>query len=264
MDGQGYVPLSVIANFKRIKSLTEENMSIENLRYVCQQVKTVEFLLGPEGDDRLRRREGWRDFVLPIEERFESARTDGPTHSAEAYGRHVAPDQPGQHVSFPYGQMRSPPPNTSTINGNNAITSPVSYFAGTQGESQIAPYPGFRAEDMSSQHALRSPPLFYSGERQAALRSPPMQMHNPLDSMVNGHHRQGSRADAEDNAFPDERIVEVNVRMRPQPGSNTGAAPAEAATAADQSHQHQDGRNGADGGQVLLPNLRGGAASPPQ
>ena len=79
MDSQGWVPLSVIAGFKRIKSLIEDSQVVDTLRYVCQQIRTIEYLPGGEaGEDRLRRRDNWQDFVLPMTERLASAQNDGP------------------------------------------------------------------------------------------------------------------------------------------------------------------------------------------
>ncbi|KAK2832002.1 hypothetical protein FQN49_006949, partial [Arthroderma sp. PD_2] len=83
MDSQGFVLLSVIASFKRIKSLTED---IELLRFVCRQLRNVEYRPSEDGVDRLRKREGWQQWVLGMEMRDSSAQNDGPlTASAEEY-----------------------------------------------------------------------------------------------------------------------------------------------------------------------------------
>lgn len=76
MDSQGYVLLSVIASFKRIKSLTED---MELLRFVCRQLRNVEYRPGEDGVDRLRKREEWAQWVLSMEERDPSARNEGPS-----------------------------------------------------------------------------------------------------------------------------------------------------------------------------------------
>lgn len=75
MDSQGFVFLSIIANFNRIKQLTQD---MELIRYVCFQSKNIEFRTGPDGVDRLRKREGWSQWVLSTEERDPSAQNDGP------------------------------------------------------------------------------------------------------------------------------------------------------------------------------------------
>ena len=75
MDSQGFVLLGFIAGFKRVKNLTED---LELLRYVARQLRNVEYLAGGDGFDRLRPRERWAQWVLPMESRDPSARTSGP------------------------------------------------------------------------------------------------------------------------------------------------------------------------------------------
>ncbi|EXJ58942.1 hypothetical protein A1O7_06373 [Cladophialophora yegresii CBS 114405] len=269
MDGQGYVPLSVIANFKRIKTLTQDNLTIDNLRYVCQQVKSVEFLPGTDGDDRLRRREGWRDFVLPMEERFETARNDGPSHNAESYSRQPQQDQAGVFdPTFGYGQLRSPPLTMPTSNGAFQANSPLSFLPAGLEENQIAlGQPVSPFDEGLNGVAGRPPVAAYSRIPANAARSPPPNTTTPLSNIVNGHHRQSSRPDIEENVFPDDQIPNVNIRM--QPHTLSGAAPSFPGIARVGSGGSSSGRNEASNvppeiSQSRLPGLRGGASSPQQ
>lgn len=75
MDSQGFVFLSFIAGFKRIQSLTQD---FELLKWACSQSDIIEIVKGADGHDRLRRKEGWEQWVLAVEERDEAARHDGP------------------------------------------------------------------------------------------------------------------------------------------------------------------------------------------
>lgn len=75
MDSQGFVLLSVIANFKRIKSLTDD---LDMVRHVCGRLRTVEYRPGEDGLDRLRKRDKWEQWVLSMETRDLSAQNDGP------------------------------------------------------------------------------------------------------------------------------------------------------------------------------------------
>lgn len=75
MDSQGFVSLEFIAAFNRIKSLSTD---IELLKLVCQQSSNVQYRTGEDGRDRLRRREGWEQWVLAMAERDESAQNEGP------------------------------------------------------------------------------------------------------------------------------------------------------------------------------------------
>lgn len=75
MDSQGFVSLEFIAAFNRIKSLSTD---IELLKLVCQQSSNVQYRTGEDGRDRLRRREGWEQWVLAMADRDESAQNEGP------------------------------------------------------------------------------------------------------------------------------------------------------------------------------------------
>ncbi|KAJ6190338.1 Winged helix-turn-helix transcription repressor DNA-binding [Penicillium mononematosum] len=74
MDSQGFVPLNVLASFKRVKSLTED---FELLRHVARQLRNVECQTGEDGVDRLRPREKWQQWVLPVDQREPAAQHDG-------------------------------------------------------------------------------------------------------------------------------------------------------------------------------------------
>lgn len=75
MDSQGFVSLEFIAAFNRIKNLSTD---IELLKLVCQQSSHVQYRTGEDGRDRLRRREGWEQWVLAMADRDESAQNEGP------------------------------------------------------------------------------------------------------------------------------------------------------------------------------------------
>jgi hypothetical protein len=269
MDGQGYVPLSVIANFKRIKTLTEDSMTMDSLRYVCQQVKSVEFLPGPDGDDRLRRREGWRDFVLPVEERFETARNEGPLHTPEGYNQPTPEEQAVTHdPSFTYGQLRSPPLNMVSGNGAFHANSPMSYIPSAPEDNQgIEGQVLHQFDDVSNNIAARGHVGAYPPAHSTAVRSPPPNATTPLNNLANGHHRQGSRADVEENVFPDEQIPNVNIRMRPH--TLSAAAPSFPGTSRLASGVSSSGLSESNNlpvevNQSRLAGLRGGAGSPQQ
>lgn len=82
MDSQGFVPLHVLASFKRVKSLTED---FELLRHVARQLRSVECQTGEDGVDRLRPRDKWQQWVLPVDQREPSAQHDGaaPTRKTD-------------------------------------------------------------------------------------------------------------------------------------------------------------------------------------
>jgi la-related protein 1 len=75
MDSQGFVSLEFIADFNRIKSLSTD---LEVIKFVCQQSGVIEYRIGEDGQDRLRRREGWAQWVLNMAERDATAQNEGP------------------------------------------------------------------------------------------------------------------------------------------------------------------------------------------
>lgn len=88
MDSQGFVFLDFIAGFNRVKALTTD---ISFLKYVCTQSSIIDYKSGSDGKDRLRRREGWEQWVLTTSERDPSAQNDGPD---ELHQPSVAPPSP--------------------------------------------------------------------------------------------------------------------------------------------------------------------------
>lgn len=88
MDSQGFVLLSVISSFKRIRSLTED---MDLLRFVCRQVRNVEYRPSPDGLDRLRKGEKWEQWVLNMDMRDPSAQNDGPAPATTTDGTNETP-----------------------------------------------------------------------------------------------------------------------------------------------------------------------------
>ena len=108
MDGQGFVHLSTIAGFKRIKAVTEE---LELLRFACSLSDQIEFGVGEDGIERLRIREKWQHFVLPVHERLEAYRNNGPTNFVPYMKPDAAQFAIHYHVPFmaqPYPPVAAP------------------------------------------------------------------------------------------------------------------------------------------------------------
>ncbi|KAF7556614.1 hypothetical protein G7046_g6259 [Stylonectria norvegica] len=105
MDSQGFVPLHFIAAFKRVRDLS---LDLGLVRAVCEESVEVDFVIGEDDIERLRRREDWQKFVLPMADRDELARTHGPAqltykNRSYTYGQHF-----NGMPSMPYG-VSSPP-----------------------------------------------------------------------------------------------------------------------------------------------------------
>lgn len=76
MDSQGFVFLSVIHGFSRVNQLSGDKYAL--LRASVADSVQLDFVTGNDGIDRVRSRHHWQKFVLPIEQRVESAQTAGP------------------------------------------------------------------------------------------------------------------------------------------------------------------------------------------
>lgn len=111
MDSQGFVPLEVIADFSRVRSISQQNL--QYVRDACMDSEDIDFGLGDGKNELLRRREGWDKYVLPEAKRKERARNPGPV-SFQLKSRHgmqmhtPSYQQPGP-VPFPYQPVSSPP-----------------------------------------------------------------------------------------------------------------------------------------------------------
>lgn len=131
MDSQGFVALSFVAGFKRMKSLTED---FELLRHVSRQLRNVEHLVGGDGIDRLRPRERWEQWVLPLEQRDPSAQNEGPPPPTKLDENIVPLNQidgepaayAGANGSVSHVPSKSQPNGTS---GSRASGSPLSSAA---------------------------------------------------------------------------------------------------------------------------------------
>jgi len=109
MDSQGFVYLSLVGGFKRIKDLTTD---LEMIKFVCLQSDELEVRLGPDGRDKIRRKVDWEKWVMPLEDRDESARNDGPPkteHPQASYSGVYA--QPFHHPQM--AQQVEPSPHTN-------------------------------------------------------------------------------------------------------------------------------------------------------
>lgn len=157
MDSQGFVLLSFIGGFKRIKSLTDD---INFLRYACLDSETIEIVKGDDGLDRVRRAEGWNQWVIPnLEEREPIARTSGPATyqrlQAMPMGHTMSSQQPmspptfspngpeAGYAVFPTGYQAPAP--TNGVNGTayhseTTLSAAVPDFAPAQPQNPVASY----------------------------------------------------------------------------------------------------------------------------
>lgn len=77
MDAQGFVPLDIIAEFRRITTIVG-NLPRDFLRNACADSKEIDFVLGDGHRELVRARENWQRWVLEGDAK-ESGRNPGPT-----------------------------------------------------------------------------------------------------------------------------------------------------------------------------------------
>lgn len=135
MDSQGFVPLAVIASFKRVKSLTED---FEMLRHVARGLRHVDYQISEDGVDRLRPKESWAQWVLPVDQRDPSAQNEGAPATNHA-------SKNDENISFhshvdrtPNGSLHNAP-HQFVPNGTASRTSPTP-LSSTAPEFQPAQY----------------------------------------------------------------------------------------------------------------------------
>lgn len=136
MDSQGFVPLGVIASFKRVKSLTED---FEMLRHVSRGLRNVDYLIGEDGVDRLRPKESWAQWVLPVDQRDPSAQ-----HEGASAAKHAAKNDENAPINnyiegAPNGSIQNGPrqfvPNGTASRGNRTpLSSTAPEFQPAQNE----------------------------------------------------------------------------------------------------------------------------------
>ncbi|OJD09938.1 hypothetical protein AJ78_08847 [Emergomyces pasteurianus Ep9510] len=199
MDSQGFVLLSFIAGFKRIKSLTED---MDLLRLVCRQLRNVEYRLGEDGTDRLRKREKWEQWILAMESRDASAQNEGPpplslsspAHDGISDGLNNSTHLDTTHAPYGNGSLHE-------ISGN-AIPSHYSLSNGNTPASRVQP-------TVLSSAAPEFSPAYVPvvGQNENA------NVGKPIDNNNN---------DDDESAFPDEQIENLVIVVR-KPGISSPA-----------------------------------------
>jgi la-related protein 1 len=215
MDSQGYVLLSVIADFKRIKALTED---MDLLRHVCGQLKNIEYRPGEDGVDRLRRKEGWEQWIRPMSERVPSARNDGPPvaglpsvrkqgsneqyrfngpyFTAQAFRSGTTWNNEMYREGFANGQPSVIPPNATTFDAHISET-PVNTTVLSLSSEDTFPLPNENGDATDETKVAEG-----SNQNPAEATSNTYPTNEYLPS---GEVKHG------ENAFPDEKIAELKV-----------------------------------------------------
>ena len=210
MDSQGWVPISIVGNFPRMKALTTDEAL---LRSVCKNSPDVDHLEGFNGEPDLVRRKGdWARFLLPMDQRFADAQRDGPM--IDVHSGPPSTDERHQFRTPSFGginQARSPQPHSQLL-GLGTSMSPVNQpdvnpFEATRSGSVLA-----ARENVSSPVEEPAPLTFGSFVHERPQNNP---------SGLNGSHHQPPQASAAarnhvapqegENIFPDEQIGDLKL-----------------------------------------------------
>lgn len=219
MDSQGFVLLDVPASFQRVKNLTHD---INLIKAACLQSVQIEMRVGDDGKERLRCREGWEQWVLPMADRVQSAQNDGPKQL------HM-PQQPQLHFygqpavpmngppAYPHGDRRSYDASFAMMNGG-----PPSFFPGHHDGA----FGGMTNGD--ERRPMKSPPTF---EPRSAANG----------ALMNGHPT-GSEG-REPDAFPNEQVEMLTVLVKSGGSQATQKAPFHSAATRTFSDGSIDSKN---------------------
>jgi len=176
MDSQGFVALSLLANFSRMKSLTTD---VELIKFVCSNSPELELRSGLDGKERIRKREGWEQWVLGMGERDQAARNDGPPaieqppapsrHSFEPY----APRMPGGQNEMHFGE--------GSYAGYQAVSTPFSPVS-------VATAGGYTQNPSQVRHSMSAADseVFRHGQSTHTSRSAPRDAQTEGDSFPDG------------------------------------------------------------------------------
>ncbi|KAI0905559.1 hypothetical protein F4823DRAFT_566645 [Ustulina deusta] len=194
MDSQGFVPITFIASFNRMRELLVDH---NILRQACIDSTVLELVMGGDGVERVRSKEGWEKWVIPDKSlRDPSARHDGPStwqpfgtgfqhpimsHYPVEAPQAFSPTNEHGFAHYPNGSY-GVPLNMATVNGVNGHARPQ--------ESQLsAAVPEFSPSIASTFNGLKSASLNGGEDKKALVNTeingvlPP---HEKPRSVING------------------------------------------------------------------------------
>lgn len=210
MDSEGFVFLSVLANFNRIKQLTQD---MDLIRYVCLNSAHMEIRTGMDGFDRVRRRDGWQQWVLAVEERDPSARNDGPVQMQQPRFSHP---QVMEDYYSPKGRSPTLSPRGSFSPTNGILVDSEYRSLNGVAPSFIPPASSAIANDnMTDGHITQTP--LSAAVPDFAPGMPSMHNHGfvSLDSQIHSQSQPQPQAQSPgDNTFTDEQIESLVIVVR--------------------------------------------------
>ena len=219
MDSQGFVFLSVLTKFNRIKQLTTNYATVQQ---VCVNSPNIEYYGGQVDEiDRVRKRDGWQQWVMKMEERDPSAQNDGPPP------RHQYPSMNDAHHTFEDTSAASP--RSSAV----AHAADSFHFQSLDGVAplygQIGPIGVSTGADTSTNRAPLSAAV---SEFSPSVLSPSSRSFSQADSQAPGT-----------SVFTDEQVDDLNIVVRPVTATPPTRPPFHSSSSRTFSNGSIDGRS---------------------
>jgi la-related protein 1 len=149
MDSQGFVALEFIAGFKRMKQLSTD---LELIKLVCQQSNVVQYRTGEDGKDRLRRREGWEQWVMKMSDRDPSAQNEGPKELRQPPVPQPTGFDQSSPLQWPMSAVETAGPHVS--NGSFPVTNGHDHGNGQENAPATDGMPNGTATEGSNEDAI--------------------------------------------------------------------------------------------------------------
>lgn len=165
MDSKGFVFLDLIASFARIQKLTSD---LELIKWVCYHSHIIDFRIGQDGKERLRRRDGWEQWVLAMSDRDASAQNDGPDALHNPPLPHPAEvDQSSFYSAIPHVSPTGPAPHpqmngVQPSNGADSAMGALDNMANGQATNGINGFSGSNGHLETSTKAVSGEPDSFS------------------------------------------------------------------------------------------------------
>lgn len=198
MDSKGFVLLEVITNFNRMRPYSTDK---DLLRTVCLNSEAIEIVIGEDGKDRLRRREGWEQFLLPMDQREASAQNDGPTQLQH-------PERPTLPSFSQTPQLRGPA--SATVPGTQPRFDRRSYDTGNAiPVNGVSPnFAGYHATSEGTYGEILNGDDARGRPTKSPLRD------NIVPSVQHPQADANEAKDSDPDAFPDEQANQLTVVVK--------------------------------------------------
>ena len=208
MDSQGFVFLAVLVKFNRIRQLTSD---VDLIRYVCRNSEVIDIQTGLDGMDRVRKADGWQQWVLNVEDREDSVKNEDP----------VQMQQPQLLPSAGWDPYRdqgivpavSPRPSSATNANNRMFPLAIQTTNGVSSSNQMA-----GVESMSNGHNR----YMVNGQFTQTPLSAAVPDFTPGLQALNNHSLATLEPHlATENSFSDEQVESLMIVIRKPQSSTT-------------------------------------------